>query len=306
MNINEIFDLLHKIIDVENTLKNPHKILDTNKYYYWTNYFYRKFHSKKGAMHFPLYLENGAKNHFEGLETQVNFVKNCINENTNFVAEIGYGQGFNTHLLASQYPNVQFSGIDLVPRHQTQASKTAQKLGLQNTNFLVQDFEKSYLFPQKQDIFFAIESFCYAQNLQNVFENVRNNLRKNGKFIIFDMFSYNHFDTLPLLVQQASQLSAIGYAVNHWKKLDFLLENAKNAGFSVVDVQDFTYSVRPNAIRFQKDAVNFLKNYTYFIKYLSKFHILPDSILFHIIAGAIAPYAWEAQGYFLIIMSYEL
>lgn len=300
-NIEEIFELLEKIIDIEKILANPQKLLHTQRYYYWTNYFYRRFHSKKGAMHFPLFLENGAKNHFEGLETQPNHIKNLIQTHQyTRIAEVGYGQGFNTNLLASQLPNAYFTGIDLLPKHQKQAQHHSQKLGLQNTNFRVQDFEKPFVFSAKQEIFFAIESFCYAQSPQKVFENIAQNLKQGGKLVIFDMFCYENFEQLPAKTQQASQLSAIGYAVNHWKKINLVIEHAQKAGFSLKTNQDLTHAVRPNAIRFQKDAINALQKYKFWFKYLYKMGILPTALLFHIIAGAIAPYAWQAQGYFLL------
>ncbi len=298
--IEEIFVLLNKIIDTNKILANPQKILHTQQYYYWTNYFYRRFHSKKGAMHFPLFLENGAKNHFEGLETQVNTIKKHITElYATHITEIGCGQGFNTHILAKDFPNAHFTGFDLVAFQQKQASNTAKKLGLENVSFEIKDFEEDFL-GKKQDVFFAIESFCYAKNPLKIFKNIYQNLKPKGRFIIFDMFLQSDFDTLPTLTQQASQLSALGYAVHYWKKMDLILSLAQEAGFKILNCQDLTYAVRPNAIRFQKDAINALKKYRIFWRYLRKLRLLPESILFHLIAGAIAPYAWQAQGYFLV------
>ena len=106
--VEKYLEQIDRVFGIKNLLN---KAIDTNltKSYYEANAkYYRKLHSKNGAMHFPIFFKDGRcdRNHSEGLLQQAIFIQEYINKikhlNNLKIVELESGQGFNSVFLAKK------------------------------------------------------------------------------------------------------------------------------------------------------------------------------------------------------------
>jgi arsenite methyltransferase len=297
--------LLHQInqlISVEKLLSLKNDSKEVLKYYQTHTKFYQYFHSKEGAMHFPLYLENqyGEKGaHPKALFAQPQMISQYVQKmKAQNVLEIGCGLGYNLHYLAQNHRNVQFTGIDLRPKHTYKAQKKAQNLV--NLEFQTMDFNVLQFPAESFDLIFAVESFCYAQDVTKVLAQMYQILKPNGLCLIFDMFQQKQY-TQNVDLQKIIQLTAKGFAVDNWQEIADFLEKIGKVGFEMMEKQDVTQRILPNVLTFQKSAQKMLQ-YTSLVKTLHFLGIIPSKMIAHNITGFLTPYCIESQGiayYFL-------
>jgi len=304
MSLSNDLSLLARLFDLEQLAYENPDAQTVKRYYDWTNWFYRRFHSAEGAMHFPLYLPNGAEHHAEGLEAQAQFVQQQITQiRAKNVVEIGCGSGYNLRTLARLENSCHYIGIDATALHVVQGGKFVQKNNLRNIDFLQGTFSKLPLLSESSDIIFAVESFCYSQNLAHDLAEVARVLRKGGQFIIFDVFLQPHFAEASPALQLASRLTAIGFAVADWDSLSNLQAIGRQVGLQVAVCEDLHTTLRPNLLRFQGDARRLFKQ-TRLLRTLLRWKILPAPLLKHAMTGLLAPYAMQenVQGYYKIVL----
>ncbi len=297
--------LLASLFDLEQVAYESPNAQSVRQYYKWTNWFYRQFHSKEGAMHFPLYLPAGATNHAEGLAEQARFVATYLTpEKAQNVTEIGCGSGYNLRNLARLYPEVSYQGIDVTPLHIWQASAYTRKAHLRNITFQQGAFSRLPVAQASQDIVFAVESFCYTQNIKHDLAEVARILKQGGKFIVYDVFLQPDFDLASPALQLASRLTAVGFAVADWNRLSDLQQYAKEVGLHMEVCEDLHTTLRPNLLRFQQDTRRLFEK-TKLLRLLSQWHILPASWLKHAMTGLLAPYTMheQVQGYYKIVLT---
>ncbi|MCU0447955.1 MAG: methyltransferase domain-containing protein [Microscillaceae bacterium] len=291
-----------QVLDLPKTLQQGVSPAEVTRYYQLTNYFYRRFHSREGAMHLPLYLPQRAQNHYEGLYEQANLIQDFIqNTDNQQVMEIGCGQGFNSIYLAKQNPQHQFVGLDLTALHIRQAQQKAQ--GLPNLTFRQGDFQKMDFAPHRFDLVFAIESFCYTRDISLIFKQLASVLKPQGKVIIFDVFTHPGFENLTADLQLAIHLNGIGFAVEKWWNIEELRQNAQIAGLEVLIAQNLASAIMPNLLSFQKGARRMFR-YPQLTKLLLQLGVLPSALVKHAMSGVLAPYSIGevAQGYFQIVL----
>lgn len=304
MPLSQDLSLLSRLFDLEKIAQEKPDIKTVHTYYQWTNQFYRYFHSAEGAMHFPLYLPERATNHFEGLAEQANFIQDQTHLlEAQAIAEIGCGSGFNLRKLAEKNPQKQYHGIDATPLHVRQARRFAKREKLQNVDFQNGTFSSIPLGEASLDIAFAVESFCYSQDLRQDLQEVARTLRKGGRFVIFDVFLQPKYAQSSASLQLASQLTAVGFAVAKWDSITDLCAVCEDLGLEVISCEDLHETLLPNLLRFQKDARRYL-TYTTYLSRLLPARFLPTTLLKHTMTGLLAPYAMhpEVQGYFRIVI----
>lgn len=297
--LSEDLALLGQLFDLTQIAQEKPDSYEVGRYYYWTNWFYRKFHSSEGAMHFPIYLPNGATNHFEGLVEQASFIAQHTQQATS-IAEIGCGSGFNLRELARLQPDASYLGIDATAKHVKQARNFAQKQGLTNITFKQGRFDSLPVESESLDVIFAVESFCYSQDVRHDLAEVARTLRKGGKFITFDMYRQSAFEKASLDLQLASKLSAIGFAVAQWCKTSDFQQWGHEAGLQMLESMDLNEAIRPNLLRFQQDS---RRMFEYVAWFRSLRGILPTTLLKHAMSGLIGPHTMtpEVQGYYRFV-----
>lgn len=144
---------------------------------------FRLFGSKDGFMHIGLnknnfYVKNSGYELF-----QPTFIdKHIHSKKTRHVLELGCGQGTNLIYLAQKNPAITFWGIDLYPSYSSTKS-------YKNVHILSGDYhDLSCVSDNSIDIIYAIETLCYAKNIEKVLCELYRILSPNGIIIIFDAY----------------------------------------------------------------------------------------------------------------------
>lgn len=148
------------------------------------------------------------------------------------VLDCGCGTGPMVEILTEEYPDKQYTGLDLTP----EMIKKAQEKNLPNTEFIVGDCEKLLFADESFDVIICTNSFHHYPNPQAFFDNVYRVLRKNGRLILRDYTSsgavlwfMNHIE-LPLA-------RLIGHGdVKVYRKEEYK-EMLEKAGFTKMKIQ---------------------------------------------------------------------
>lgn len=155
------------------------------------------------------------------------------------VLELGCGLGANTLHLAARHPGVDFVGVDLMPEHISNASLKAR--GLANASFRRSSFEALPDDLGTFDVILAVETLCYATDLDRMAEQIARHLRPGGRVIIFDAHRKEGFDAFPEDVVTAARLYEITTAVTRGFHPTGAFERAfAKAGLDLTESVDIT------------------------------------------------------------------
>lgn len=102
------------------------------------------------------------------------------------VLDIGCGSGRAINLMARTYPNSEFSGYDISSEAIQNAKNDAQKFGITNSKFEIQDvskFSKTEYF----DLITAFDAIHDQADPQKVLKNIKKSLKPDGIFLMQDI-----------------------------------------------------------------------------------------------------------------------
>ena len=99
--------------------------------------------------------------------------------------DVGCGTGPMIELLAGEYPDKQYTGIDLTPN----MIKKANDKNLKNARFIVGDSEDLPFDEESFDAVICANSFHHYPNPQKFFDGVNRVLRRGGYLILRDYTS---------------------------------------------------------------------------------------------------------------------
>ena len=219
----------------------------TISYYTQSEWGYQTFHSGQDAIHMALNPDGIFDP--DGYYAQPRLVAEKISElNAKTVLELGCGKGFNSCFLAQQYPEVQFTGIDLTPSHIKIANRKADKFS--NLSFQEGNFNRLNFLDQSFDIVFAFECLCHASEAEKPLAEIFRVLRPGGQLIVFDGYRQIKLEKLPKLVQTAIQLTEISMAVSHgFAEVNEWNAIAQSIGFRVQAIEDATLAISADFIK---------------------------------------------------------
>ncbi|MGA0201200.1 MAG: class I SAM-dependent methyltransferase, partial [Prochlorotrichaceae cyanobacterium] len=124
------------------------------EYYKQSEIGYRKYHSEEGSIHMA--LNEGEAFDATGYYAQPQEIAEQVKYlNAKTVLEVGSGKGFNSRILAQQFPSVQFLGLDLTPLHIRLAQRFAQNCP--NLSFRLGDFNQTDLASESIDLVFGVD-----------------------------------------------------------------------------------------------------------------------------------------------------
>jgi arsenite methyltransferase len=277
----------------------------TISYYTQSEWGYQMYHSKEDAIHMALNPDGIFDP--DGYYAQPRAVGEKISElNAKTVLELGCGKGFNSCFLAEQYPEVQFTGIDLTRSHIEIARRKADKFP--NLSFQEGDFNRLNFLDQSLDIVFAFECLCHASEAEIPLSEIFRVLRPGGQLIVFDGYRQIKFTQLPELVQTATQLVEISMAVRHgFSEINDWNAIAQSIGFRVQSIEDISFAIQPTLLKLQKLS---LKVFSLSWKIKILIHLLPKYLIRNSIAGLLMPFMvspkGEAFGYYKLILERPL
>ena len=184
--------LIHHISGKEIVEKEEVSNNVVSDYYSKSAFFYKKFHSKEGAMHLPISFSN-KDSHTSKLLYQADSIHNTIQEHGfSKVLELGCGMGFNSTYLAEKNPNVKFTGVDLTPNNIKEAQNNAKELS--NNTFRQMDLVNLADLEDKYDIILAVENLFHSHYLVQVIAKISRRLNYYGKIYIY--YCYVRFDSV--------------------------------------------------------------------------------------------------------------
>lgn len=297
-------ETIYKIIGKNRLNKTSSEVIVD--YYTKSAFFYRKFHSKQGAMHFPVQFSAEVP-HTKKLLFQADTVNEIINQNNyKNILELGCGMGFNTQYLAEINPDKHFTGIDLTPNNITIARNKCKALN--NVQFKQGDFDNLEKTNTQYDLIFAVETLCHSKNLGQLLQNTLPLLSDKGKIILFDGYVKNSEQTLTNKYdKQAYQLLTWGFAMDNFQQLDEIKQLEKSGELNITSCIDYSENVLSNAKAFQKGAKKALQ-YPLILKTLLKLRLVPLALLKQISAGLFSHYFIQKNylGYYKLELTKKL
>lgn len=294
-----------KVIDnIFNTSKILHENLDKSKiqkYFDDSNLGYRLVHSKEDSVHMALNYDGIF--HTDGYYQQVKEISELIPQTEiprDFsVLELGCGMGFNSDYLAKKFPNVSFHGVDITSKHLKRAKQKAEKL----VNLEVQygDFHALPLPDSQFDVAFEMESVCHTDTPEVVLKEVHRVLKPGGKFMLFEGFRADHFESFTADQKKAGILIEKTMGVNFGHTISQWISIAEKVGFEVQMNDDISYAILPNLKRFHRIANKYYK-YPFLAK--AVYAVMSKNLIKNTIAGSLLPFsiAQKMQSYQRIIL----
>lgn len=212
---------------------------------------YGKHHSPEGALH--LSLNPDGKYHPDGLYGQPKEVERQMRERgARDVLELAFGKGFNLAYLGGRFPQVNFEGIDLTPRHVAHAQAQIEKLGLSNVRVREADFQRLPFGDGQFDHLFCVCALCYTPDLRQALSEQLRVLRPGGRITLYDLYRTRPPQGYDPQEAAATALVEKAMAVEQFAELEHILAVAQSLGLKVVHNLDLNHAVMPNLLRFEK------------------------------------------------------
>jgi len=267
--------------------------------YYSKSYLgYKLFHSLDDSIHMAVNKDGIYEK--EGFNTQVSEIHEIIkNELGSNVLEMGCGRGFNLRYLASKSPSINFTGVDLTPLHVEIAQRNNEHL--ESVRIINMSFDDINKLNKEFQTIYNIESVCHSHDMKFTMKIIYDSLLPNGRYISFDGYLKDDFNTSPIELQKACKLIEFSMAIEIPWEIKKYLQLVEEIGFKVEVFEDYSRYILPNLLYFRKYSWSFFKR-PMFAKVLKV--LFPDILLRNSIAGYLLPYTIinNVQGYYKIIL----
>lgn len=245
-----LLELVDKSYGISRVLADSGRDL-VREYYAQSGPAYEAAHSKAGCMHLALNPEGEFS--FEGYRRQPrSIVQEMQAIGGSRVLELGCGKGFNSLIVAQRLEGATCIGTDLLEDHLVKARALAREAGVGNLTYAQASYEP---LPDRfgdMDVVFAVETLCYAQDLDAVARSVAAALRPGGRFVMYDVHRWKGDDRLPEDLATATRLYETSMVVTR----GFLRAGAweaalARAGLVVDPSKNLSRAVQPGLDRLQ-------------------------------------------------------
>lgn len=251
-------ELIDKTFGIDRMLADQGKDV-LAPYYRQSRIGYDRVHSELGCMHAAI--------NPEGVYDPAGFLvqPRCVSEQiagigAARVLELGCGMGYNSLWLAPRHPAVEFTGLDLMESH-VQAAE-GRRGANRNLSFMQGSYEPVPEGLGTFDLVFAIETLCYAQQVDMVCAAIARALRPGGRLVMFDGFRTGDIADWPPEMQRATQLYEIGVAVNRgFFGIGAWEAGLQRAGLRLLVEEDLTGAVLPGLRVLQARALKYLDDW---------------------------------------------
>lgn len=140
------------------------------------------------------YYEKGIRTHVQSVLNMNDFIGCLLKLDSEIkqckkILDAGCGIGGTVVYFAKKFPDIKFTGINIVPDHIEMAKNLAkEKKVLSNTDFFVKDFVDTDLSSNHFDAIYLMESSCYALQKQMLIREMYRILKLGGILVITDVF----------------------------------------------------------------------------------------------------------------------
>ncbi|MBD5098617.1 MAG: methyltransferase domain-containing protein [Clostridiales bacterium] len=233
--------------------------------------FYRTFASRQGFMHVGL-SENGTYKKDAGYELyQLQIVQEAITSTAAAdVLEIGCGQCANLSILSSQFPQVQFYGIDLFPNKKN-VHKADNVIICQDDYHIISAVKN-----QSVDTVFAIETTCYSPHKAKLLDAVYKTLKGNGTFLLFDIFLGQRREQLEPIDELYLNIMERSYYLSPLDHYEKFIQEAEACGFTLCEDRNLSPLAMPYLIEIEQRMYRYLKAGGPLLKILLQ--LCPDAV----------------------------
>jgi SAM-dependent methyltransferase len=202
------------------------------------------------SLHVPLSTDGGDST---GFLAQPGLVAEVV-ESTDpvrSVVELGCAEGFNTAYLAERFPEVAFTGYDLVPEHI--AAATARLADVANTSFAVADFHHLPVPAGSADVVFSVESIIHSTDMERVLGQAFAALRPGGALFAIELFRKDAgWGAGDAELERARAVTETLLAIPAMHAHADFLALAGRVGFDHVTTTDLTAAALPKMQRLSK------------------------------------------------------
>jgi ubiquinone/menaquinone biosynthesis C-methylase UbiE len=232
-----------KIFDIQSIINEPRgkqQIIN----YYANSKFFDKLGQSAGKYFFHHGISYDGKDKKEDFKEQARIVERYIHDiEAKKVLELGCGPGANISFLARRNPRVMFDGVDLSLKPLDRFTK------IPNTHFQLGDYhDLSALEDNAYDIAFIVEALCYSTNKWQVLREVKKKLKRNGLFIIIDVYQRGRVAPLSPSEETMLKLIEMSWSLEKFECVKDV-ESYMQKDYSIALAKDFTLYILPSAIR---------------------------------------------------------
>jgi ubiquinone/menaquinone biosynthesis C-methylase UbiE len=212
------------------------------------------------------YYEKGVRGYKQALINMNNYVGRLLKlteEKQYKILDSGCGVGGTSLHLAKKYPKTHFFGITLAENELKLADKLKKDLKIQNVEFLQKSYNNTGFSENYFDGIFALETICYAEDIELVVKELKRILKPEGKIVIIDIFrKYNRDNSfisgIKNNVLRASESTKDVFTIDEFEN------SIKNHEFKNITVKNLTKT------RNVKPLILYSFLYSYLFKYLSE------------------------------------
>ena len=140
------------------------------------------------------YYEKGIRTHVQSVFNMNDFIGRLLKLDSEInkgkkILDAGCGIGGMVVYFAQKFPDIKFTGINIVSDHIEMAKNLAKEKNVfSNTDFFVKDFVDADLSSNHFDAIYLMESSCYALQKQMLIREMYRVLKSGGVLVITDVF----------------------------------------------------------------------------------------------------------------------
>lgn len=194
------------------------------------------------------YYEKGIHTREESVLNMNNFVGRLLeldlkDKQVKHVLDAGCGIGGTVVHLAKKYPDINFTGITIIPEHIEMAKNYAKINHVDiNTEFFLSDFMKTSFSSCLFDAIYLIESASYSIDKQVLIHEMYRILKSGGTLVIIDCFRTNV--KLNQFLNNIYELFCKGWGLPNVITIDKLKDFLRTEGFNKISNKDLTRNIR--------------------------------------------------------------
>lgn len=291
MSHNEVNKRLQKIRTVipfdKLTSRGTEEATNIAKYYRLNRLAYSLFNSREGFVHMGI-SRHGTFKPTDFFEQAHEIASYIDASHASSILELAAGKAATTYYLATQYPEISFTGLDL-PNGQLDVRTSKPH----NLKLIEGDYhDLSRFAPASFDLVYIIEALCHARDKTIVMQEVARVLKPNGMFIIFDGYASKPRSALSkneALVSDLTYTSMMVTKNGHLYK--DLQKNLKKSHFTIVKEENLSQFVLPSIKRLESKAITYF-NHPYVARLLNK--ILPIEVTGNAVAAYLMPLSFDS------------